>query len=856
MNIVNKLTFRHLKSNKGRTVITTLGISVSVALITAVFVCIASFLQLFGELTVYEKGNIHAEFDGLHGEKIEKIKADDRIKAVGLEMYPADSSYKIVDSDSYKAVGSVKAGDENFFEMKVTCDYEGAFPKNENEIAVEKDFIEDNHLDWKVGDTVTLAYGMKYIESEGEKVEVYGMYHSDEKFEERGVREYTITAILHDNAPTSVPFLRGMSESEKKASENTVNIDIQLEKVNYKSFEEMKSIIKKYGIAEAYINTDYLDTKFAINKDSTVFKQILPLLAIVLVIIMIASVMLIYNAFGMSLSERIRYLGMLASVGATKRQKRNSVYYEGLILGAIGIPLGIAVGITGMFVTLKVVGKRIIESGMLGSVTSSDIAMKTVVPIWCIAIIVIVSAFTIFISLAIPARKASRITCIDAIRQNSELKVKARKLKSPRIIRWIFGYEGELAYKSLKRNRRKSRVITISIALSVIMFLSINYFCELFIIATDMGADVPYQVEVQTNYGTREELKAKLEKIPGVDKVYSNCIWRYLQYGKKALESADQTFADSDYLTKAYKKLFDNKIYLCVNVLEDETFNNLCENNGLDHTQYYGDKIKGVLMNNISHKTSGSKVFNDKILGQIIRSEDDSDRSVEVVEFVDYDKKNYVCNLNPSGIISVYVPESVYYQNYKEMSSGVTEDEISYSFGVETKKHAEVTKAIEELLSEGEYRNTYCQDYVENYQLMNTIVFVIEVFMYGFVVLITLITAANIINTISTGIMLRRKEFAMLKSVGTTPRGFRKMICLESLFYGLKALIVGIPVSILICWKLNITLASDTTPFEINYGMYGIVIFTVFAIIGLTMLYALSRLRSDSIVETLKEEIN
>ena len=144
----------------------------------------------------------------------------------------------------------------------------------------------------------------------------------------------------------------------------------------------------------------------------------------------------------------------------------------------------------------------------------------------------------------------------------------------------------------------------------------------------------------------------------------------------------------------------------------------------------------------------------------------------------------------------------------------------------------------------------------ENMKMMNTVAFVLQVFVYGFIALITLITIANIINTVSTGIAMRRKEFAMLKSVGTTPQGFRKMVVLESAFYGMKALVFALPISAGICFALNYTVGSNSIPFEIDWIMTLCVIAVVFALVGTSMLYSVSKLRNDNIVETLKEEIN
>ncbi len=856
MKITNKLTLSHLKENKSRSVTTVLGICVSVAMITAVFVAIASFLNLFGDVELMGGGNKHALLE-VNQTQLQELKEDSRIDVVGISPGLEYPSYQIEHrkSDS-KGTGDFYCGDEINLKQMLTGEYDGSIPKNKNEIAVEESFIEDNNLDWKIGDTVSIPIGTRTLFDEelNQNVTMGGSYVAGEEFEIRNIEQYKITAILHNNPATlAYNILCGYNISELNLKgKDTVTASVALKEVNHKSLDEINSIIKKYDIKNYDINKHYLETKFAIDEESSLATSIFPIAAIVLLIIMIASVVLIYNAFGMSLSERVRYLGMLASVGATKRQKKESVYFEGLVLGAIGIPVGILAGIAGIGITLKSVGAKIISTGMITGVSDSNMDMKVVVPLWVIAATVLFSALTIFISSFIPARKASSITPIDAISQRNEIKIKAKKLRTPKIIRKIFGYEGEIAYKNLKRNGRKSRVIVASIALSVVLFLSCNYFCQIFQQAIDMEVDVPYQVQTLVNYREREAYKKELDKIAGVDNYYCvNCTYYELS-DKADQEDVDQSIRNKNFLTGTYKSLFNSTQILFINLIDDDDFNELCKANSIDYKDYYKkDTVKGLLMNNISHKNNGSNVFNDKVIGTKV-----SNGEIVISDFVKYDNNNYVCNLNPKNNISVYVPINHYYSVMEKQGKIENIDEMIYMIGIETDKHSEVTEDIYEMLDEKGYKNTSVQDYVESFQMMNTLTFVLEVFIYGFIALITLVTIANIINTISTGIAMRRKEFAMLKSVGTTPKGFRKIVSLESVFYGLKAIVFSIPISVLISFGMNKVLGSSMVPFELNWILYAAVILVVFAIVGLTMSYAVSKLKNDSIIETLKEDMN
>ncbi len=853
MNIVNKLTLRHLKENKSRTVVTTLGICVSVAMITAVFVAMASFLNLFGEISIIGSGDYHAQFYDITQEQLNHLKEDERIRETGIYITPENSSITLKDRKTDRlGTCEILIGDEVYLKQMLTSECDGIMPRNETEVAVEQSLLDKNDLDLKVGDKITFSQGIRYISENGDNLTVSGdYYYPEEEFLADEYKEYTITAILHDNPATAfTDVFRGMSEEEKSG---VVSAAIQLSDLNYKSLDTVKKIIKDYKISDYKINTDYLQTVLAIDEDSDIAISLIPMAGIILMIIMIASVVLIYNAFGMSLSERIRYLGMLASVGATRKQKKMSVYYEGIILGCVGIPVGIISGIIGIGITLKSIGNKIISTGMINGVSDSNMEMKTVVPLWAIIGIVLISILTIFISCFVPSRKASKITPIDAIRQRNEIKVKAKKLKSPKIIRKVFGYEGELAYKNLKRNGRKSRVITTSIALSIILFLCCNYFCSMLTQANSLEMDIPYQVQVMVASSDVEKFEKDIKNINGIDKYYT-VNKQYIYCGGND-SNVEKNFENSEYLTQAYKKLFSSSISLYINSIDDSDFNEICKINGIDYNQFYGDNLKCLLLNDISHKGSGKKVFNDKIIGQHIMSNDSYGEpfNYEIAGLVNYDKDNYVCHLSQKNNLAVYIPVSQY---EKEKMAEVGTSEISRLIGIETEKHTEVAEEISKLFEENEYRDTYVSDYVELLQTMDTLVFVIEVFVYGFIALISLITIANIVNTISTNIQLRRKEFAMLKSVGTTPNGFRKITSLESLFYGIKAVIFGIPISVVISIIMNKTMSSTAIPFICDWKLYLIVIAVVFFVIGITMLFSVSKLKDDSIVETLKEEIN
>lgn len=842
MKIVNTLTLRHLKENKKRTVITIIGIIISVAMITATCVSVTSLFSMFEKETLYHGGNWHYDLPTATDEQIQTFSESQDLKYVALYRSMTDDLWSFDLHNSERAslgLGEIAAANRDYFDAFVTAPYTGTFPKDETEIFVSRPFLEKNNLDWKLGDTVTIELGKRFVQDEdGEIMLIAGSFMVGEAFESTGMQTFTVVGITEENAPTaSAPILRGLASDETDGAE----VYLTANTLDRNTETLINDIVKQSGAdtKEARFNKDLFRYKFIVRESDVFMSTMISFSCIILVIIMIASVMLIYNAFGMSISERTRYLGMLASVGATKAQKRKSVYFEGAVLGLIGIPLGFLAGLAGMAVTFRLLRPAIRDSGLN---ISDSIYLMLDFPWWILPVIAALSAITIAISAFIPARKASRTTPIDALRQNTDVKVKAKKLRSPKIIRMIFGYEGELAYKNMKRNGKKSRVITSSLVLSVVLFLSVNTFCSMFSQANSMASDIPYQIYVTLASEDEAKFREEAAQLDNVDAMY--CVQNlYIR----------ETKADAAHYKNGYDKIYGEKgFFLSLNLVDDADFNALCTENGIDYHTFYQNNFTILLMNDKDRKTNSAKVFDESIVGTALQSAYNtySENGFTVGGLIDFrSSDNYCYTLSSPGTIAAFMPKSA-----AEQITGISETAI----GFETQNPEQLGNDISLLLENGGYQFSSAANLSEQMKMMNSTVFIMQVFMYGFIALMTLIAIANIFNTVSTSIDLRRKEFAMLKSVGVTPKGFNRMLQFESLFYGLKALVYGLPLSIgisFIMWKI-LTDGSVSMPFQLDWRIYLCVIAAVFLIVGASMLYSTSKVKKDSIIETLKTEIN
>lgn len=887
MSITKKLALRHLKQNKTRSVLTVLGITISVVMLTVIFTCATSFAHYYGERAINTNGNWHFFVKTDYESAKKYLLSDSSLKDIGFEkdLSTEEQSYKIYsDKANYIRTGTIYQGDAQYIKDTVTCKYDGALPKSDNEIMVEQSLIKNNGLELKIGDEIKIAVGSR-LKGDFVILPVMGDYQFGERFEKEKDETFKVVGILHNNEPTERgAIIRGMSDLKSK---NLVAYG-KIKKVTPFSYIKINGIYDKFGFTKKKRafnvgeNTGFLNSRLAFSIDKNDLPQVLKLTAIgivVFAVIFVSSFAMIYNSFALSVGEQIKYLGMLSSVGATRKQKKKTLYFEGAILGGIGIILGIVLGLLATFISQSAMNAKI-ASIMEGY--NDNIKYSTHISLWVLCLIVILAALTVFVSIISPVQKAARITAIDAIRKTDEIKRKG-KIRTPFIITKLFGFEGDIAFKNLRRNGRKSRTIIACICICAVLFLSCNYFCETFKEASNLDYEIPYQLMYQYS----AESKAQLEKARNylktnkrVKRFYS--IWEawysILRGDINPYDNSrlyDMSFQNESIFVDKYKFIATQDITYTAHLLDDEDFNALCKKNGIDYKKYYSpDKdgsIKTIVINGIDR--NDEPIFNNNLLGKTIGCYDiDSEKTerenkldengnqvyfyyktgctsiYKFCDFIKYDKDNPICNLDSSGV-AFYAPKCVY-DKYSD------DDSFYFDYGIETDEPYKVEKELKDYLSENEAEG----DVYNNYNWMmkeKSIISAVQFLSYAFILLITLITVFNIINTMTAQIAGRKKELAMLKSVGMTPKEFKKTLIFESMFYGLFGLLFGVPLSLVINRVVGYIISKDNPiPFSVNIWLYLIACVAVFVIIGLTMIYSLKLIKNNSIIDSLKDDTN
>lgn len=897
MNTLNKLTLKNLKLNKSRTIVTIIGILLSTALITVVAGIAASGQQTMINGQINFTGNYDLFISGnATSEDVKEIKANRNVETVYMCDYGdfvRIPNYKN-DKKPYAYVQTLtpKAFTDCFnLPLK-----DGRYPENGSELVLTQSFINNSAKQYKVGDIITLEKGVRKT-SDGRVIPNTNPYGLDfdydeqeymgetsatvneieEHFEVESSKKYKIVGILDEyytrclEPPESGAYfpLFTTAESDDISKDGWLYVKYTDEgEKNYIQTTSQLSGLSEEHLSE-YLNGGYElepgETKynyFSVNTTLLSYKgyalsdnslqMFFTLAAIIIAIVIVASVFVIRNSFAISITEKTRLYGMLASVGATSRQIRHNVLFEGFVLALIGIPLGILLGVGVVAILIELL--NILLTDMLNGTS-----FVYSVPVFAIVLAAALSLLTILFSTLGSAFRASRIAPVDAVRGNNDIKIKKKQkaYKCPKFIKKLFGMGGEIAYKNLKRSKKKYRTTVISIVVSVAVFIAVSSFIQY---ATEYSSKYYHEIDYNLSvdrmglYSDFDEMVSDYENLSELDGV-KNCRLEGVLGGyiKRTDELKDVLTDDASIynFTSAESDFY----YLELLAFDDVTYKQKLKELGLDYNEV---KDKGILINNFEyldeneHLQKGELFKADKVKSLNVRESNDPAYE-EYYKSADIEIAK-VYNTTPEALKYFRPSESDVYLlvSLDTLKNNYDIDYLSEGIYINAENANELEETISNL-DGGQEFSVYNVEKTAN--MYNAMTLVISIFAYGFIIVISLIGVTNIFNTITTNMRLRSKEFAMLKSVGMTKREFNRMIRLESLFYGVKSLIIGIPLGLLagmgIFMAFSMNLATD---FVVPYTAIAISIVFVFAVVWLIMRFSISKVQKQNIIETIRND--
>lgn len=863
---------------------TIIGILLSVAMFTAVTTTISSIYNLMLEATEMDDGCWHISVSGADDRQIQQAAAD---KEVEKSAFLWNLSYAKLRSARKETTPYlyICGYEGDFPELMSVQMISGRLPENSSEIILSKKMTELFGIDLKSGDTLTLKTGIRRRNGTGNAIWQEEPYRKNqEMFVDSGEKTYHVVGLYQSaDLPVTGGDIAGCPALTKKDASVTGNIHTAY--VTLHDPGHVNKLVKKWAKAmgddAVSTNSYYLKLQGETIGES-MGKSIFSLMVILILIIMFGSIALIYNSFSISVNERKKQYGLLSSIGATRKQLKKSVLFEALSVSIIGIPLGILAGITGMTITFYLL--RNVMTTLFFNGDGPVLHMSA--SLWAIAIAAGAGFITVFISAYIPAIKALKINTIDAIRQTNDVVIKPKKLKTSRLTLRIFGLEGMLASKNYKRNKRKYRATVFSLFVSIVLFISASSFCDYLKTAADtevQNLETDYRIsiaEIQPGKET-DEIYRKIQASAGI--TAHSCHYTILNTESEiAAKYLTEEFLHAQDDGTNYKKT--GKITaknFTLAFVEDSIYKKYLEDNRLDVSRCMNpENPAAVLYNNgididpatgaprRIHVCSGKpEPFPLYFLGAFIDTENTKKKenvpvydgfeklgttTVTVGELcgeipycLDIEKANGYLLMYPASALDAVCPP--------EMQKKLQEN-FNYNISLNSDNTNITELDTAEILSSIKY--PYSTMNIAYMMKSNrAVLIIINVFSYGFILLISLIAAANVFNTISTNVSLRRREFAILRSVGMTQKSFRKMSYFECLLYGIKGLAYGLPAAIGVTFLIWRAAAEGSDiHFYIPWFSIVIAIGSVFAVVFSTMMYSVSKTKKDNILDTLKQE--
>lgn len=871
MNLLNKLTIKNLKLNKKRTVVTIIGIMLSVALITAVASMYASGIKSLIDYETKLKGNFHTVFYNVPVSDMDKFENNRNIETLNITK---GIGYAKVDSKNedkpYAYIKGFTKESLNNLSIRLVS---GRLPENDNEIVIPTHLKTNGRLNLKVNDTITLEVG-KRIDSTGYELDQNNPYQksdsdgSGESLIETKTKTYKIVGIIERPATNienyTAPGYTFITYMDNNKISGNVDVYARFTKDGTKSwYETIANILgvdpvlfkKVYNQESGYSDKDieklseqmenaYLIdvNKYLIDLETNPISNsgvggLGVVVCIVIGIIVFTSVFCIKNSFDISITEKIKQYGMLRSVGATKRQIKRNVFYEATILGLVGIPLGILLGFIASYILI------IISNYYLTDLIEAGFKLEFVFSMIAVLVAIVLGVVTIYFSAFRSAKRASKVSPIDSIRNSANIKINPKKIKSPKIIKKVFGMGGEISFKNLKRNKKKYRTTVISIVVSVFVFIALSGFMGLAFQEVDNELKVSdFNISLSANITNKNSYNRFIRTV-NLDGVEDYTI----------LRGSELSFVGTHY-SKEYldflniKQREQDEEYIPIFAIGEEQYKKYIKSLGLNYNDI---KDKAILL--------------DK--EYVVCYDDNNKKVTKYIDIYDFQKGDIIdSTITPTnkkvnieiGVVTEKMPFGLKNRTARyiivsdEMFDNIAESkglDIYYKSNNATKLQDD----IDNYLKGEEYYSINNKE--ENVKQMSNLFTLIGIFLYGFIIVISLIGITNIFNTITTNMELRKQEFAMLKSVGMTTKEFNRMIRLESLFMGVKSLFFGIPIGIVLSYLIYHFLSEESgIPYKPPVVAIIISIVVVFILISVIMKYSMNKINRQNTIETIRNE--
>ncbi|MBY2477099.1 ABC transporter permease [Clostridioides difficile] len=851
MNLYTSLTIRYLKQNKRRTIVTIIGIILSTALICGIGNIFESFMDYQLRETIKNDGSFHVTFNDVNKKDMEYVTKSAEIEKHAFTKQVGYSKLE----NSENGILSIKQYDKNAMEGYQISIKEGRLPSKEGEIVLSENVINLMDDKLKIGDEITLKVGDMF-DSNKKKIDNMVFHEGDYIANEKDSTFKLVGIIkkpgfeLYDEITTAITYFNHMIDY--KGAMN-ISVTVKNPKDVYKISKKISKNIypnkDEESISDMVKYNEHLLRLQGASKYENINSSVKSIIALVTILVIICTIATVYNSFSISITERKKQFGILNSIGATSSQIKRLVFIEGIIISLIGIPIGLISGTIAIDLLFKTINKYFTES--IVTQMSLQIVYNPII----IIVSIIIVLFTIFISILLPAIAASNVSPLDIIKNSGEYKV--RKVKDSKLIKIIFKTEGVLAYKNMKRNRKKFIVTLFSLMISIIIFISFSGFTLLLLRGEEIRSSQRNYDLYLTAKGTARPIDDVISKLQDIPEIKN---FEFATGQSMSIKVSENKINKSkeDLIKEYYQQHKSGDSY-------EYDFSN----NELNFPGEFA--IKNKTNNLVKGSFDKEKAIKENGVILVRKSYFESRGKKGIVELTNYKVGDTVnCEyLDDNGSskkmkikILAITDEERLGMGYQNMGlQFITYDEVAKNLGLKLNKSLifidlggdiQTKKKIESLADKNNF-NFHDESAGGEEEKQN--LKVVKIFVYGFIVVISLVSVTNILNTVSTSINLRKRELAIIQSIGVTSNGFRKMIYLESFIYGILSLIFGIPIGIGMTLVMN-KLISGVIEFSpvIPWAAIAICIVSVFIITFIAAYIPMSKLNKENIIDNIRRE--
>lgn len=580
-------------------------------------------------------------------------------------------------------------------------------------------------------------------------------------------------------------------------------------------------------------------------------------------LIVVMAVVVISNVFRVSARERTAVFGTLKCVGATPAQIRKTMLWEALLLAAVGIPLGLVLGLALTAGGIAVANHFFDELNALTHIMLKTMTfrLRFVLSPLGLVIAALLALVTVLVSAWLPARKAAKQSAIASVRGQNDVAVKLGRSHriSERFVARIFGPEGLLAQKTLARSRQTFRTTVAALAVAVVLFVFIGFLWhQAGVFNTMMTGQNGYSVTADYQSATAsnasdytkpitsslgDAITAELARYDGGTEIYGlgNDYARY----DVTLDTSSLSPEIVDYyeLDGQQTATFDVE---CI-VIDRAHYADLCNEAGVP----VGSTL---LINNdrlnIKGHATDTEFFAETPQTLTLDARDGSTQEISIDAVLTAEEtpaELFFPNMNPVRII---LPEMEHLRQYSWEAA--PQDMAGFMDYTEEILAAHFPDQSQDSYMQGGYSaRVYATD--DYYKVLNVAIVIALIFLVCFCALLMLIGFTNVVSTLSTNVLMRQSEFAVLQSVGMTPEGLRKMLALESIFCSLRALALGVPLGILLTYVVNLPIRA-MFPVPYHFPLLPILLCAA-GVLALTLAItalAAHRLRSRNIIDRIR----